>query len=43
MPKKLKKKLKTEAIKKGFKPGSKRYNAYVFGTMEKIKKSNDSK
>ena len=36
MPKKLERKLKAEAKKKGF--GKKRTNAYVFGTLFKIKK-----
>lgn len=35
MPKKMEAALKREAKKKGFKPGSKRYDAYVYGTMRK--------
>ena len=30
----MEKNLKKEAKKKGFKPGSKRYGAYVYGTMQ---------
>ena len=36
MPKKLERKLKAEARKKGF--GRRRTNAYVFGTLSKIRK-----
>jgi len=35
MPKKVEKKLKAQAAKKGFKKGSKKYGAYVYGTMKK--------
>lgn len=38
MPKKLHDKLAREAQKKGYKPGSERYKAYVYGTMKKIEK-----
>ena len=36
MPKKLENKLKAEAKRKRF--GKKRTNAYVFGTLQKLKK-----
>jgi hypothetical protein len=36
MPKKLERKLRAQARKKGLK--GKRANAYVFGTLERIKK-----
>lgn len=36
MPKKLEQKLKREARKDGLRAGSKRYNAYVYGTERKI-------
>ena len=35
MPKKLENKLKREATKKHLKPGGKRFNAYVYGTLRK--------
>lgn len=35
MPEKMKKELKKEAKKKGYKPGSKKFNEYVYGTMQK--------
>jgi len=34
MPKKMHEALKKMAKKKGLKPGSKRYGAYVYGTMK---------
>lgn len=34
MPKALENKLKLEAVKKGFTPGSKRFGAYVYGTLQ---------
>ena len=43
MPEKLERKLKLEAIKKGFKPEGKRFGAYVFGTLAKIKKTKGGK
>lgn len=36
MPEELHRKLHEEALKHGFKPGSERYNRYVFGAMQKI-------
>jgi len=33
MPKALERKLKAQAKKKGFKPGSDRYNRYVYGGL----------
>lgn len=36
MPKKLERKLKTEAKKKGF--GEERANRYIYGTIRKIEK-----
>lgn len=36
MPEQLERKLKSEAHDKGFKTGSKRYNAYVYGTLNKL-------
>lgn len=38
MPLKMEKSLKHEAVKHGFKKGGKRYNAYVYGTLNKFKK-----
>ena len=35
MPMKLEKELKLEATKKGFTKGSKRFGAYVYGTLRK--------
>ena len=35
MPKALERKLAKEAVKKGFKPGSDRYEAYIWGTMRR--------
>lgn len=35
MPEKMEKELKKTAKKKGFKPGGKRSNAYIYGTMRK--------
>lgn len=43
MPKALERELKLEAIKKGFKSGSKRFGSYVFGTLAKIKKAKGGK
>ncbi len=36
MPKVIEDKLKLEAMKKGFKPGEKRFGSYVYGTLQKI-------
>lgn len=36
-------KLKQEARKAGLKPGSKRYNAYVYGTEARIKRRRAAK
>lgn len=36
MPKEVEDKLKHEAAQKGFKRGSDRYNAYVYGTMQRL-------
>lgn len=35
MPKKMEDALKREAKKKGLKPGSKAWNRYVYGTLQK--------
>ncbi len=35
MPEKLERKLKLEAIKKGFKPEGKRFGSYVYGSLRK--------
>ncbi len=43
MPVQLEKELKLEAIKKGFHSGSKKFGAYVFGSLAKIKKSKGGK
>jgi len=37
MPKKLERILKRAAKKAGLKPGSDRYNAYVYGTLNRVK------
>lgn len=39
MPKKIEDALKRRAVQKGFKPGSDRYDRYVYGTLAKIKES----
>lgn len=36
MPKQLERKLKAEAVAHGYAPGSEKYNAYVYGTLNKI-------
>lgn len=36
MPKQLEERLMREAKKKGYKPGSKEFNAYVYGTMRRM-------
>lgn len=43
MPEELHKALHAAALKHGFKPGSERYNRYVYGGMQKIleRKRND--
>lgn len=38
MPAKMERNLKRGARRRGLKPGSKRYGAYVYGTMAKKKK-----
>jgi hypothetical protein len=43
MPAKMEKSLKQEALKHGFKKGGKRYNAYVYGTLAKLKKLHKGK
>lgn len=43
MPLKMEKSLKHEALKHGMKKGTKRYNAYVFGTLQKYKKIHKGK
>ena len=40
MPKVIEDKLKLEATKKGFAPKSKKFGAYVYGTLHKIEKHN---
>jgi hypothetical protein len=39
MPKKLEEALKRSARARGFRPGSDRYNRYVYGTLAKVKKA----
>lgn len=39
MPKKLEEALKRQAVQKGFKPGSDKYNRYVYGTLQRVKES----
>lgn len=39
MPIRLHKQLAKSAKQKGFKPGSERFNKYVYGTMAKIEKA----
>lgn len=36
MPKKLERELKQRAVEHGYAPGSDRYNAYVYGTLNKV-------
>jgi len=36
VPKKVERKLKRQAAKKGLKPGTDRYGAYVYGTMNRL-------
>jgi hypothetical protein len=43
MPIKEERKVKRSARKAGLKPGSKKYKAYVWGTMGKIKKRRAAK
>ncbi len=43
MPEWLHKRLKRSAKKAGLKPGSARFNAYVFSTLEKYKKRRKAK
>lgn len=43
MPKAEEKKVKASARKAGLKPGSDRYEAYVWGTMNKIKEARKRK
>jgi hypothetical protein len=38
MPKKVERKLEAEARKHGLKAGGKRFNAYVYGTLARLKK-----
>lgn len=38
MPEALHQKLHEEAIAKGYREGSDRYNAYVYGTLAKVEK-----
>lgn len=38
MPRRAERNLKREAKKHGYKPGSDRYNRYVYGTLGKIEK-----
>lgn len=40
MPEELHRKLHEEAVKKGFVPGTERYNRYVYGAMQKIEERN---
>ena len=42
MPKRLEKALKASAKRKGFREGSDRYNRYVYGTLQKVKKEKTS-
>lgn len=41
MPKRLEEKLEREASKRGLEKGSDRWNAYVYGTLNKIEKEKD--
>lgn len=43
MPKRLEQKLEREASKRGFKKGSDRWNAYVYGTLDKIEAEKSDK
>lgn len=43
MPAALERKLKAEAKARGYRPGSDVYNAYVYGTLAKIKKAIEKK
>ena len=43
MPKKYHDKVARSAKKRGLKPGSERYNAYVYGTLNKIEKRHKGK
>lgn len=38
MPREIEERLKRSAERKGYKPGSEKYNAYVYGTLDKIEK-----
>ena len=43
MPKRMKEALKRAARKRGYKPGTERYNRFVYGTIEKWKKKHKKK
>jgi hypothetical protein len=38
MPIREERRLKAAAVRRGLKPGTDRYNAYVYGTMQKIER-----
>lgn len=40
MPKEIEQKLKKAAKKRGFRPGSDKFGAYVYGTLNKIERGN---
>lgn len=43
MPRELERVLKRAAAKRGLKPGSQEYRAYVYGTLDKVKKARRKK
>lgn len=43
MPKKLERALKAAAKRHGYRPGTERYNRYVYGTMKKVEKKDGEK
>ena len=43
MPKEMERRLRREAEKQGLTPGSKEYDAYVYGTLAKIEKGKEER
>ena len=43
MPKEVEDRLKRQAEKQGLRPGTDRYNAYVYGTLNRIEKKKEVK
>lgn len=43
MPEELHRKLHAEALKHGYQPGTEKYNAFVYGTLQKIEAKKNAK